>query len=127
MAHRIPNSRLRIIAKDSRVLDGMDSHVAQRHREIGGALCSDMGGGDHLSEAQKQLVRCAAGLVVLRETLDTKAANGEAIDSREYCAVCDTLRRVLTTIGLQGLVGDMTDSQADQIKRVLQYIEEAES
>jgi hypothetical protein len=102
MAHRNPNSRLRIIAKDSRVLDGMDgrSHVAQRHSEIGGALCSDMGGGDHLSEAQKQLVHCAAGLVVLRERLDLNAINGEAIDTREYCAICDSLRRTLMAIGL---------------------------
>ena len=122
-------SRLRIIATNTAVPYDMDggSHVARRSREIGAALCSDMGGGDHLSEAQKQLVRCAVGLVVLRENLDAKAANGEAIDSREYGAICDNLRRVLMAIGLQRAARDMTGSQEDQINRLLRYIEEDES
>src|SRR5438876_6459913 len=99
----IPHSRVRTaIANGSAILEGVDgrSHVARRYREIGALLASDMGGHDQLTEAQRQLVRSAAGLVVLRERLDVRAVNGETVDTGEYCAVSNTLRRVLTTIGL---------------------------
>ena len=121
-------SRLRIIANNTAVPYDMDdrSHVARRSREISAALCSDIGGGDHLTEAQRQLMRSAVGLILLRENLDAKAINGEPVDSREYCAICNTLRGVLTAINLQRAPRDMTTSQADQVNRVLAYIEEAE-
>ena len=46
-------------------------------------------------------MRSAAGLVVLREQLDVKAVNGERVDTGQYCAISNTLRRVLATVGLQ--------------------------
>lgn len=92
----VPHSRVRTaIANGSAILEGVDgrSHVGRRYREIGAALSADLGGHEHLTEAQKQLVRSAAGLVVLRERLDVKAANEDKVDYAEYCALSNTLRR----------------------------------
>jgi hypothetical protein len=111
----IPHARVRTaIANGRAILEGVDgrSHVARRYRELGALISADMGGVDTLTEAQKQLVRSAAGLVVLRERLDVKAVKGEKVEAGEYCAVSNTLRRVLITIGLKRDPRDI-DAQAD--------------
>lgn len=124
----IPHSRVRTaIANGNAILEGIDgrTHVARRIREIGALLASDLGGHETLTEAQKQLVRSAAGLVVLRERLDVKAANDDTVDYAEYCALSNTLRRVLATIGLARIPRDITHALDDQTKldRVLGYME----
>ena len=98
------------IGNGSRVLDGIDgrSHVARRHVEITAAIAQDCGGIDVVSEAQLQLIRSAAGLVILREDLDSKAADGERIDVATYCRISNSLRRVLSTIGLERRAKDIT-------------------
>ena len=98
------------IGNGSRVLDGVDgrSHVARRHVEISASIASDLGGAALLSEAQLQLIRSAAGLVILREDLDSKAVNGERIDVATYCRISNSLRRVLGTIGLKRVPRDIT-------------------
>jgi hypothetical protein len=113
----IPHKRFRTgIANGSRILDGVDgrSHVVRRFREVSGALGSDLGGMEHLTEAQMQLVRSAAGLVCLRESLDVKAAKQgcEKVNVGTYCLISNTLRRVLTTIGLQRVARDVSDDDA---------------
>jgi len=128
----VPKKKFRTgIANGSRVLDGVDgrSHVARRYREVSAALGSDLGGSEHLTEAQKQLVRSAAGLVVLRESLDVKAAKDgpESVNTATYCLISNTLRRVLITIGMQRVPRDVTNSQAEQIGRVLGYIQDGVS
>jgi|SRR6516225_8642150 hypothetical protein len=87
-----PNERFRTgVANGSRVLDGVDgrSQVARRYREVSSAIGSDLGGSEHLSEAQLQLVRSAAGLVVLRESLDVQAnkSGPESVDAGTYCLI----------------------------------------
>jgi hypothetical protein len=95
----------------SRVLDGVDgrSWPARRFREVSAALGSDLGGTEHLTEAQLQLCRSAAGLVILRESLDVQAAKDgpEAVNVPTYALICNSLRRVLTTIGLQRVPKDI--------------------
>jgi hypothetical protein len=120
----VPHARVRTaIANGRAILEGVDNrtHVARRYREVGALIASDMGGHDTLTEAQKQLVRSAAGLVVLRERLDVKAVNGEAIDTGEYCAVSNTLRRVLVTCGLKREPRDITaESDESRLCRLLE-------
>jgi hypothetical protein len=98
------------IGNGSRVLDGIDgrSHIARRHIEISASIAKDLGGANLLSEAQLQLIRSAAGLVILREDLDAKAADGERIDVATYCRISNSLRRVLDTIGLERRAQDIT-------------------
>ncbi len=98
------------VGNGSRVLDSVDgrSHIARRHVEITAQIAEDLGGINRLSEAQLQLIRSAAGLVVLREGLDAKASNGEPIDVSTYCRISNSLRRVLSTIGLTRVPKDVT-------------------
>jgi hypothetical protein len=120
----VPHKRVRTqVANGTAILEGADgrTHVARRYREIGALLASDMGGHDTLTEAQKQLVRSAAGLVVLRERLDVKAVNGEKIDAGQYCKISNTLRRVLTTCGLKRVPLDITaESDESKLCRLLE-------
>jgi hypothetical protein len=101
----VPNKRFRTkLANGRRILEGIDgrSYIARRYKELGALITRDVAPDpDQLTEAQRQLIRSAAGLVVIREALDVKAVNGEPIDAGEYCAVSNTLRRVLISIGLK--------------------------
>jgi hypothetical protein len=128
----IPNKRFRTkLANGTRILEGIDgrSYVARRYRELGALITRDVAPDpDVLTEAQKQLIRSAAGLVVIREALDVKAVNGEPIDAGEYCAVSNTLRRVLTTIGLKREPKDITaESDQARLNRILDYAEQEEA
>jgi hypothetical protein len=121
----VPNKRFRTkLANGTAILEGIDgrSYIARRYRELGASLSADLGG--DLTEAQKQLVRSAAGLVILRERLDVEAANDRPIDYQEYCTISNSLRRVLATIGLRRIPKDIT-SESDQARldRVLGYID----
>jgi hypothetical protein len=116
------------IANGRAVLEGVDNrtHVARRYRELNALISRDVSPNADLTEAQKQLIRSAAGLVVLRERLDVKAVNGEQIDAGEYCAVSNTLRRVLVTIGLKRTPIEIT-GESDEAKfvRLLEPEEQA--
>jgi hypothetical protein len=103
-------------------LEGVDnrSHTARRYREINALISRDISPDADLTEAQKQLIRSAAGLVVLRERLDVLAVNGEKIDAGEYCAVSNTLRRVLVTIGLKRVPLDVTETDEARLARQLE-------
>lgn len=98
------------ISNGSALLTGLDhrSASARRFRDVINSLASDLGGADALSEAQLQLVRSAAGLIVLRERLDLRALNDEAISVAEYARITNSLRRVLATLGLQRVPRDVT-------------------
>jgi hypothetical protein len=123
----IPHKRVRTaIANGRAVLEGIDNrcHTARRYREINALISADVSPDADLTEAQKQLIRSAAGLVVLRERLDVKAIKGEQIDCGEYCTISNTLRRVLTTIGLKR-EPKLLDGESDEAKLVRLFAEEA--
>jgi hypothetical protein len=105
------------IANGRAVLEGVDNrtHVARRYRELNALISHDVSPAADLTEAQKQLIRSAAGLVVLRERLDVQAIKGKDIDAGEYCAISNTLRRVLTTIGLKRVPKDI-NGETDEAK-----------
>jgi hypothetical protein len=107
------------ISNGSALLTGLDhrSAPARRFRDVINSLASDLGGADVLSEAQLQLVRSAAGLIVLRERLDLRALNDERVDTSEYARITNSLRRVLATLGLQRVPRDVTPSLSDYLKR----------
>jgi hypothetical protein len=100
----VPNRRFRTaIANGKAILEGIDgrSHIARRYRELSALISRDVSPNADLTEAQLQLIRSAAGLVVLRERLDVRACNGKDIDATEYCQISNALRRVLVTVGLK--------------------------
>jgi hypothetical protein len=107
----MPSAVRSAIANGSKLLDNLDarSAPARRFRDVQNDIARDISGGiDHLTEAQLQLVRTAAGLVVMRESFDTAALNGEEVSVSEYCRVSNSLRRVLATIGFNRVPRDIT-------------------
>jgi hypothetical protein len=126
----IPNRRFRTaLANGSRVLEGVDgrSHVARRYRELAALISRDVSPDADLTEAQRQLIRSAAGLVVLRERLDVLAVKGEQIDAGEYCAISNTLRRVLVTVGLGRTPRDLTDESLRDFDEAMAELEQQDA
>jgi hypothetical protein len=78
----------------------------------------DLGGSEVLSEAQRQLVRRAAGLSVQGEAVEAQIIAGQEIDLGGYVTAINSLRRVLDTLGLKRVPKDVTpslDHYLDQI------------
>lgn len=96
----------------ARLLPDLDhrSAPARRYRSVVAALVTDLGGPDHVTEAQVQLARSAAGLVVLRERLDTRFLNGLKTDTHAYVRIAGSLTRVLVALGLKRQQKDVTPS-----------------
>lgn len=124
MAYRekmvVPQSRLRSAVTNGRSLvTGIDqrSAPARRYKDVMTAIASDLGGMDHLSQAQLHLVRSVAGLVVLRESLDAQVLSDEKIDTAEYVRIANSLRRLLATIGLERVSRDVTPDLKTYIER----------
>jgi hypothetical protein len=114
------------VANGSIILNGVDgrSLIARRFKELAAAIALDLAGElDELTEAQRQLIRTASGLIVLREDLDTKIANGEQVDVAEYVHISNGLRRVLATIGLERRPKDIV---LDPLEYARQHSEAAE-
>ena len=81
-------------------LDGRTA-AAKRARELIEAIEADLGGGDRLSEGQRQLVQRAAVLGTFIESCEARWLSGEPVDFGEYLAAINSQRRVLATIGLE--------------------------
>jgi hypothetical protein len=107
----LPKDSFRSAVTNGRdLLAGIDgrSLVARRYRDVECTIAQDLGGADQLSEAQLQLIRSAAGLIVLRENLDAATVNGEPIDIGNYCKISNSLNRVLGAIGLRRVSKDVS-------------------
>jgi len=71
-----------------------------------------------LTEAQRQLIRTSAGLVVLREHFDVRLIKGETnVSVGKYTRIANSLRRVLVTIGLQRHARDVTPPTLEEYQR----------
>jgi hypothetical protein len=60
-----------------------------------------LGGNDLLSEGQRQLIRRAATLSVMAEAVEADVVRDMGFDVLNYGTVCDRLRRILESLGLQ--------------------------
>jgi len=103
------------LSNGSRLLQHLDgrSAPARRFRDLQASIASDLGGVDNCTELQIQLIRSAAGLTILRETLDARTANGEQIDARRYCRVINTLGRCASILGLSRVPREINAVDAD--------------
>lgn len=81
-------------------LDGRTA-AARRARELIEAIEADLGGGDRLSEGQRQLVQRAAVLGTFIESCEAQWLGGKAVDLADYLQAINSQRRVLATIGLE--------------------------
>lgn len=99
------------VGNGSAILPGVDGRTAmgRRLREIVGALVSDLGGDDAMTEAKLHIVRRVAVLAAQLETIEADAANGvRAFDIGSYSTGANTLRRLLADLGLERRARDVT-------------------
>ena len=79
-------------------LDGRTA-AARRARELVGEIESDLGGGDHLSAAERQLVQRAAVLGAMIESEEVRWLSGDTIAVEGHLAAINAQRRVLQRLG----------------------------
>jgi hypothetical protein len=104
------------VANGSKLLPLTDgrSATARRFRDLIEGITADLGGTDHLSEGERQLIRRAALLSAEAERLGALWARGEAeFDVGAYGVLTNGLRRVFETIGLKRVARDAMSLQAD--------------
>ena len=95
-----------------------------------GARLMGLRGAVNCSAAERSIIRRAAVLTTELERLEVKfalAGQANADDLDIYQRTAGNLRRLLEAVGLQRRARDVTNSQAEQIDRVLGYFREASS
>ena len=80
---------------------GEQSVSGRRHRDIYDAITEDLGGVEHLSEAERQLARRCAQLAIEAEIMEDVRATGGALDIEAYIAIVNAQGRALTRLGLR--------------------------
>jgi len=93
-----PGGKARLLTLDS--LDRRTAAYRETRKLIDG-IESDLGGRDHLSTGERQLVQRAAVLGAVLTDVEARWVDGEPIDTAGYCAIVNAQRRVLETIGLR--------------------------
>jgi hypothetical protein len=91
------------------------SREARRFRDVYGDLVQHLGGDEHVSEARRHLAKRACALIVWCELQETKLATGADLDVQVYGSAVNSLRRLLTDLGLDPTVRDVTPSLAQYI------------
>src|ERR1700692_1230032 len=91
-------------------VDGLDgrSQTAMRFRDLVEGMGNDLGGHAHLSEGQKQLIRRAATLSIMSESVEADFIRNLAFDGEAYGVLCDRLGRCLQRLGLERKARDVT-------------------
>jgi hypothetical protein len=109
-----PEGRSRV-GNGKDVLSGVDgrSALVRRYKEVLAQLVSDMGG--DLSEAKEMIARRASTLAVWCEQAEASMANGNELDIGEFTTATNTLRRLLSDIGLERKARDVTPTLAKYI------------
>jgi hypothetical protein len=75
-----------------------------------GAVVSDQGGAEHLSEAQLQLIRRFSAASMLAEQMEARFAQGEQGNIQEYSVLVSTIVRVAQRIGIWRRAKNVTPS-----------------
>jgi hypothetical protein len=94
--------------RDLSHVDGR-TRAMQRVRALMAAIENDLGGRDHLTLGQRQLVQRAAVLGAVIEDSEARWAAGAPFEVSNYLAAINAQRRVLATLGLQRVARDVTD------------------
>ena len=98
MPRKKPSAKAKLLA-----LSDLDRRYASTRRALAlrdGLLC-DLGGADHVTTSQRALAERSAVLSAIIEDLEGKWLTGEKIHTGDLCTVINTLRRLLTDLGLE--------------------------
>ena len=91
------------ITNGSKQLANVDGRTAaaRRYRDLAQSLADDLGGAASLTEAQRALVRQAAGMIVRSEQLQAAILRGEIVDNEQLTRLANAATRILTRLGLK--------------------------
>jgi hypothetical protein len=95
------------------VLDGLDMRTGggRRYKEVFVDLSLHLGG--RPNAAEEVIIRRAAALCVWCERQEVDLAQGADFDVSSFTTAANTLRRLLSDIGLDGRAKDITPSLAE--------------
>lgn len=100
-------------------IDGRSLWV-RRFRDVIELHSADLGGADRLSQAEQSLVRRIATITVQCEQLEAKFAEAETpasiADLDLYQRMSNTLRRLLSSLGLKRKAHDVTPDLHDYVR-----------
>jgi hypothetical protein len=136
LARRKPEARSRV-GNGKTLLPMVDgrSATARRFKDLVEDIAADLGGQDHLSEGQRQLIRRAAMLSAECERMEAMAARNDrrpdgaiawrsevpfVFDLEIYGTLCDRLGRLFGRLGLERVarpVNDGSNALADYFAR----------
>lgn len=111
---RRPHRRKKLTLRTLADLDNRTT-AARRAAALIDALTTDLGGQDHLTTGQRQLVQRAAVLGALVEDFEARWVAGEDVDLPGYLSAIGVQRRLLKTIGIRRTPRDVTPRLADYI------------
>lgn len=108
------NNRSRVTNGAAVFPRGLDGRTAEarRFKDVLADLVEHLGGTDWASEPQKHLARRAAALIVSCERAEKSLATGDEFDVAEYTTAANSLRRLLTDLGLERKPRDVTPGLA---------------
>jgi hypothetical protein len=81
----------------------------RRYKDLASAHAVDLGGADHLSEAQLSLCRRAATMEVELERIEGQLSLGRDSDLDVYSRISSSLRRILESLGLERVARPVDD------------------
>ena len=81
------------------------------------AIENDLGGPDHLSTGERQIIQRAALTGALLEDLEARWLSGEPIDPALYATLGNAQRRLFETVGLKRQARDVTPKLSQYIER----------
>jgi hypothetical protein len=104
------------VSNGTQLLAGIDgrSAVARRYRDVLNELISDMGGDP--SGAQSAIARRASALCVVCEQAEAELVAGGVLDLAEFTTAANSLRRLLSDLGLERRAKDIVPSLATYLE-----------
>ena len=90
--------------------DGIDSRTRpyRRYGTIKGAITSDLGGDECITELQRQLISKFAAMAMQLEDMEAAAVAGEEIDLDLFGRISGHCRRIAESLGLKRVARDVT-------------------
>jgi hypothetical protein len=105
-----PSSRRRKVVR-LLVRDNLDGRTKARKQfdVIARGIAADLGGAEHLTTVQCQLVEAFAGCALIINAINTKLLSGDGVDITEHSYAASTLVRLASRIGLGRRARDVND------------------
>jgi hypothetical protein len=113
----LPSRQRSAVSNGSRLFVAGDGNSAwsRRFRDLVAQHAADLGGADHLSEAQLSLIRRVATIETELEQREGELSRGMAVDLDQYGRAAGQLRRLLETLGTSRQVRNITPTLSEYL------------